>query len=116
MVMTSSCTSSRTNWMEKTAVWTARPCSTTASATRIWCQVASAEYATLHDDLVHHRKTSIDPYGATNPAEFFAVVVEQFFEKPATLERLHPQLYAELSKFFRFDPAERERDARSVTL
>ncbi len=43
--------------------------------------------------------------------EFFSVVVEEFFETPATLERLHPKLYAELSTFFRFDPAQRQRDA-----
>jgi hypothetical protein len=77
----------------------------------VWCKVAGAEYAALLDDLEHHRKTSIDAYGATNAPEFFAVVVEQFFERPVALERLHPNLYAELSKFFRFHPADRQRDA-----
>jgi Mlc titration factor MtfA (ptsG expression regulator) len=75
----------------------------------VWSKVAGAEYAALLDDLEHHRKTSIDAYGATNAPEFFAVVVEQFFEKPAALARLHPQLYAELSAFFRFDPVARAR-------
>ncbi|HET9953370.1 MAG TPA: M90 family metallopeptidase [Polyangiaceae bacterium] len=76
----------------------------------VWSRVAGAEYAALLDDLEHHRKTSIDAYGATNAAEFFAVVVEQFFEKPQSLERRHPSLYAELSRFFRFDPAQRLRE------
>jgi Mlc titration factor MtfA (ptsG expression regulator) len=79
----------------------------------VWCKVAEAEYRALLDDVEHHRKTSIDAYGATNAPEFFAVVVEQFFEKPATLERRHPDLYAELSRFFRFDPAQRRREARN---
>jgi len=78
----------------------------------VWSKVAGAEYVALLDDLEHHRKTTIDAYGATNPPEFFAVVVEQFFEKPVTLERRHPDLYAELSRFFRFDPAQRQREAK----
>jgi Mlc titration factor MtfA (ptsG expression regulator) len=75
----------------------------------VWSKVAGAEYAALVDDLERHRKTTIDPYGATNAPEFFAVVVEQFFEKPIALERRHPDLYAELSRFFHFDPADRLR-------
>lgn len=77
----------------------------------VWSRVAGAEYAALLDDLEHHRKTSIDAYGATNAPEFFAVIVEEFFEAPIKLEEKHPSLYAELSKFFHFDPAQRMRDA-----
>jgi MtfA peptidase len=80
----------------------------------VWSKVAGAEYAGLLDDLEHHRETSIDAYGATNAPEFFAVVVEQFFETPLSLERLHPKLYAELAEFFRFDPAQRRREAPST--
>ena len=47
-----------------------------------WARVLAQEYGHLVDDLQHHRKTDIDPYGATNPAEFFAVTTECFFEKP----------------------------------
>ena len=49
--------------------------------------------------------TLIDPYGATAPAEFFAVVTELFFERPAALKRAHPELYAQLAGFYRQDPA-----------
>lgn len=73
----------------------------------VWSRVAGDEYAALLDDLEHHRDTSIDAYGGSNAPEFFAVVVEQFFEKPLTLEQEHPELYDELAKFFRFDPARR---------
>ena len=75
----------------------------------VWSKVAGAEYAALLDAVERRRKTSIDAYGATNAPEFFAVVVEQFFEKFVSLERKHPELYAELATFFRFDPAERQR-------
>lgn len=74
----------------------------------IWAKVAGAEYAALREDVEHHRRTSIDSYGATNPPEFFAVVVEQYFETPRALEARHPALYAELRRFFRFDPARRD--------
>lgn len=76
----------------------------------VWSRVAGAEYAALVDAVEHHRKTSIDAYGATNAPEFFAVVVEQFFEQPSALDRRHPELYQELAMFFRFDPAARLRD------
>jgi Mlc titration factor MtfA (ptsG expression regulator) len=77
----------------------------------VWSKVASAEYEALVTAVDRHRKTSIDAYGATNAPEFFAVVVEQFFEKPLALERRHGALYRELASYFRFDPAERRRQA-----
>ena len=49
--------------------------------------------------------TLIDPYGTTNPAEFFAVVSESFFEVPAELKQEHPKLYELLRDYFRQDPA-----------
>ena len=70
-----------------------------------WARVLGHEYQELHDALDHHRKTLIDPYGATNPAEFFAVVSECFFEKSERLKRLHPELYKQLKVFYRQDPA-----------
>jgi Mlc titration factor MtfA (ptsG expression regulator) len=75
-----------------------------------WSSVAGETYADLRQAVEQRRKTSIDAYAATNAAEFFAVVVEQFFEKPAALARLHPELYSELTLFFRFDPVERMRE------
>lgn len=43
----------------------------------------------------------INPYGATNPEEFFAVVSEYFFQEPELLEANHPDLYRMLEKAFR---------------
>jgi len=47
----------------------------------------------------------VDEYGATNPAEFFAVATESFFERPCQMQRRHPELYEELKRFYRQDPA-----------
>lgn len=49
---------------------------------------------------------SIDPYGATNPAEFFAVAPETFFEKPKQLRRVRPDLYEEMKSYYGVDPTE----------
>ncbi len=46
-------------------------------------------------------KSDINPYGATNPAEFFSVISEYFFERPKLLKKKHPQLYDELDKVFK---------------
>jgi len=51
------------------------------------------------------RKTVLDAYGADGPAEFFAVAVETFFEKPAVLKRKEPEVYDQLAELFRLDPA-----------
>ncbi len=51
--------------------------------------------------------TLLDPYGAQNPAEFFAVSTEVFFEQPQQLQQTHPRLYQLLSKFYRQDPAQK---------
>jgi MtfA peptidase len=50
------------------------------------------------------RRTALDPYGATNEAEFFAVATEFFFEKPDDLLREQPSLYKDLRWFYQQDP------------
>lgn len=49
--------------------------------------------------------TDINPYGATNPAEFFAVVSEYYFKQPEILEAQYPELYAHLHSMYRPDLA-----------
>ena len=49
-------------------------------------------------------RSDIDPYGATNQAEFLAVVAEYFFERPDLLQNKHPQLYELLAKIFQQRP------------
>jgi MtfA peptidase len=70
-----------------------------------WAHVLGDEFEELSQRLHAGRPSDIDPYGATNPAEFFAVLTEMFFEKPRALERRHPELYRELADFYKQDPA-----------
>ncbi|MBL8325225.1 MAG: zinc-dependent peptidase [Rubrivivax sp.] len=94
-----------------------------------WARVLGAEYAALRERVAAaeaassgqgHRGTGFDrpttqhspiaaglipAYGATDPAEFFAVVSEVFFERPAELSREHPALYGQLRRVYRTDPA-----------
>ena len=70
-----------------------------------WARVLSAEYNELVCDVHKGHQSLIDPYGSTNPAEFFAVVTEIFFERPRELKREHPALYEQLADFYAQDPA-----------
>jgi len=70
-----------------------------------WARVLNKEYQTLIDTLEQGGESLIDPYGATSPAEFFAVVTECFFLKSLELERLHPELYNQMKLYYRQDPA-----------
>jgi Mlc titration factor MtfA (ptsG expression regulator) len=72
-----------------------------------WARVMSSEYDHLLEDLKRHHKTDLDAYGATNPAEFFAVITEAFFEQPLSLRLRHRQLYELLTSFYQQDPAKR---------
>jgi MtfA peptidase len=69
-----------------------------------WARVLSAEFQQLRRAAEDGRETVLDTYGAQNPAEFFAVATESFFEKPGRLQEQHPALYAELKEFYRQDP------------
>ena len=78
------------------------------SAYSAWAQVFSKEYELLRMKTATGRKSVMDAYGANNPAEFFAVATETFFEKPVQLKRNHPELYEELYSFYRVSPIEWE--------
>jgi len=56
----------------------------------------------IHEEMQEIRKgkSDINPYGATNEAEFLAVTSEYFFEQPQLLEKRHPELYALLVQVF----------------
>jgi Mlc titration factor MtfA (ptsG expression regulator) len=69
-----------------------------------WREVMRTEFASLRAADDTGIPTLLDTYGATNPAEFFAVSVEAFFERPCALRALHPRLYAELQRYFQQDP------------
>jgi Mlc titration factor MtfA (ptsG expression regulator) len=69
-----------------------------------WAHVLGDEYRALGERLRDGLATDIDAYGATSPAEFFAVLTEEFFERGEVLRAHHPALYAELALFYRLDP------------
>jgi Mlc titration factor MtfA (ptsG expression regulator) len=70
-----------------------------------WARVLGRDYERLRRDVSTNKRTLLDRYGATNPAEFFAVATEAFFERPRELRKLHPELYGELKDFYHQDPA-----------
>jgi Mlc titration factor MtfA (ptsG expression regulator) len=71
-----------------------------------WDSIIGKEYNKLLKALKQNQHTLIDEYGATNVAEFFAVVSENFFERPRALRKKHPKLYQQLRQFYHQDPAE----------
>lgn len=70
-----------------------------------WREVLGAELERLRRDVKRQRRTVLDPYGAEDAVEFFAVATEAFFGTPELLQAEHATLYAELSRFYRQDPA-----------
>lgn len=72
-----------------------------------WHAVLAEELERLRADADSGRRTVLDPYGAEDESEFFAVATETFFERPRPLKRQHPELYRALASFYRQDPAAR---------
>ncbi len=71
-----------------------------------WSTAFSHAFDNLNQSLEKHHHPAINPYAATNPAEFFAVVSEYFFSDPKTLQRHYPAVYEQLTTFYRQDPLE----------
>ncbi len=69
-----------------------------------WAATMQAEFEALQQRLAQGRPGLIDAYGATDPAEFFAVTSELFFERPQALAAAHPQLFRELAGCYRTNP------------
>src|SRR5213595_2066305 len=71
-----------------------------------WADVMRSEFASLRAADESGIPTLLNTYGATDPAEFFAVSVEAFFEQPRALLARHPKLYAQLQNYFQQNPVE----------
>lgn len=74
------------------------------AAYKSWAFVLGKEFEKLQ--RTQSNKTVIDKYGATNPAEFFAVATETFFEEPEKLYQKHRELFEELKAYYQLDPRE----------
>lgn len=71
-----------------------------------WRQVCTAAF-----DRVRAGDSVLRSYAAKNPAEFFAVATEMFFNLPNEVVAHEPALYAELLSFYGQDPAARFANA-----
>lgn len=76
------------------------------SAYTSWAKVFSKEFGRLQEKKRKRKRSFLDKYGATNPAEFFAVATESFFEKPKQFQKKHPELYKELQDYYKVNPVE----------
>ena len=70
-----------------------------------WVAAFDAAYDDLCDRLERGETPWIDPYAVEDSAEFFAVSVELFFDTPQELLAEYPDVYSQLARFFRQDPA-----------
>ena len=70
---------------------------------RAWAAVFTENFEDLERRSFRGLETVMDEYGATNPAEFFAVATETFFEKPHQLYQKRPELYEELQRYYQLD-------------
>lgn len=69
-----------------------------------WSRILGQEFANLQARVTRGEPSLFCDYGATDPAEFFAVVTEVFFERPAEMAAHYPTLYQEFSQFYQLDP------------
>lgn len=70
-----------------------------------WAEAFSQAYADFRATVDRDEETAIDPYGAEDPGEFFAVLSELFFTSPSVIQQTYPAVYHQLSAFYRQDPA-----------
>ena len=83
-----------------------------AEARRGWQRMLDSELEALRQRADAGQRSFLDPYGAEDRGEFFAVASEAFFEEPLAFARELPSLYRALAELYRLDPAAWVRDAR----
>ena len=77
------------------------------TAERAWAAEFSEAFLAHKARAERGEKSPLDDYAITNEAEYFAVATEAFFERPRALARDLPEVYAQLSDFYRLDLAAR---------
>ena len=75
-----------------------------AVAARRWSQIIPASFEELQYRCRHHLPSLLDCYGATSPAEFFAVASESYFEQPVEFESEWPVVFELFDDFYRNRP------------
>ena len=71
---------------------------------KTWSDVFNRQFSLLQQQVSLGQASLFDKYGATNPAEFFAVASEVFFEKAKQLSIQYPLFYRQMSAYYRVDP------------
>jgi len=73
-----------------------------------WHEAFSQAYTAFRHQVASGSDPIIDPYAAENPAEFFAVLSEAFFDSPTIIQQHFTAVYQQLVLFYRQDPARRQ--------
>ena len=79
-----------------------------------WTQAFTEGFARLQQQVQHRHRPDMNPYGATAPAEFFAVSSEYFFSAPHKLKLRYPMIYEQMVRFYRQDPGNRQTKPGAV--
>lgn len=69
-----------------------------------WAEALGRAYTMLCHAVEAGKSPFINPYAATNPAEFFAVLSEYFFTAPHVLKKCCPAVHRQLALFYRTAP------------
>lgn len=69
-----------------------------------WVEAFSKAFEHFSQHCQNTALLEIDCYAATSPAEFFAVFSEVFFERPKLLAQHYPEVYVQLSLYYRQNP------------
>ena len=70
-----------------------------------WADILSREFDAFEHSVHHDEEHVLDEYALSSPAEFFAVATESFFEEPAAMKAQLPDLYEQLRRYYRVNPA-----------
>ena len=89
---------------QETGATTGTPLLKDKQAYQSWGKELSRAYNLLKAHVAYGMPHVIHSYGATNEAEFFAVLTETFIEKPVELKAYDPVIFDLLLNYFGFDP------------
>ncbi|MBQ4833271.1 zinc-dependent peptidase [Pseudoalteromonas sp. MMG010] len=89
---------------QQTGKTTGTPALSSKAQYQKWAEVFNRAFTQLKSHVAYNIPHVIDSYGATNEAEFFAVITETFIEKPLQLKQFDPQIYQLLVDYYQFDP------------
>ncbi len=72
-----------------------------------WGEAFTAGFEDIQNNCNRGENIGIDCYGATSPAEYFAVLSEVFFERPEVVQQHSAAVYEQLRQYYGQDPIKR---------